>query len=448
MGCSARRILSLGVLSLGVSSLGVSSLVLLVLAGFCWLPVSAWADESAPNKIVSGDANIDGNLSLADVFALLNYLPRGQQLECFDAADVNDDGIVSDGDMWPLLVLVNRWGTTVTLPGAPYPQAGFDATEDGIDCRRGRRLLIGEGGDAEGAGGGDAEPDEAKPAADGPDEVEAKGTSEGGGVGNQLCDPVGYGSELEFIHFAPDDVPAFPGMEDIEVDIVFETVVGDVEALTLSIFAEPNYVTLESLEFTQKFLDDSFTNIGSVRTFDDPRAEGHLATSIAFDVTTGSKRLPETTLRRIASLRFSIDPNAPVGESIPILFQPYPGFDGLPEIPNEVVGGGRARIHERCGLSVRVVEPERFFVRGDADRNQRINLSDVVGILQYLFQGEAWVPPCLDAADTDDNGTVEVSDALYLTAFLFRKEAPPLPPFPLPGVDSMVPDRLDCVTTP
>ena len=40
------------------------------------------------------------------------------------------------------------------------------------------------------------------------------------------------------------------------------------------------------------------------------------------------------------------------------------------------------------------------FIRGDANDDGSPNLSDVVFILSYLFNGEK-VPRCLDAADTD-----------------------------------------------
>ncbi len=66
------------------------------------------------------------------------------------------------------------------------------------------------------------------------------------------------------------------------------------------------------------------------------------------------------------------------------------------------------------------------FRRGDADDNGAVQLTDAVGILNFLFAGgEA---TCVDAADADDNGTVQLTDAVYVLTFLFA--AGPAPPAP------------------
>ena len=77
----------------------------------------------------------------------------------------------------------------------------------------------------------------------------------------------------------------------------------------------------------------------------------------------------------------------------------------------------------------------RTFTRGDANSSGAIDLSDAVTILGYLFLGNA-SPPCLDAADVDDDATVSLADAIRLLLYLFQGGAPPLPPFPNPGRDT------------
>jgi hypothetical protein len=64
-------------------------------------------------------------------------------------------------------------------------------------------------------------------------------------------------------------------------------------------------------------------------------------------------------------------------------------------------------------------------------------------ILSYLFLGED-DPPCLDAADADDGGTVDITDALYILGYLFLGTAPPPPPATDPGPDP-TPDFLGCL---
>ena len=64
-------------------------------------------------------------------------------------------------------------------------------------------------------------------------------------------------------------------------------------------------------------------------------------------------------------------------------------------------------------------------------------------VLDFLFGGGGPPLSCLDAGDTNDNGSVDVADVVYLLAFLFSSGDPPPPPFPDPGPDP-TPDPLVC----
>ncbi|HLU50056.1 MAG TPA: hypothetical protein VK116_18290, partial [Planctomycetota bacterium] len=68
------------------------------------------------------------------------------------------------------------------------------------------------------------------------------------------------------------------------------------------------------------------------------------------------------------------------------------------------------------------------FRRGDANVDRRVDLSDAVLTLGYLFLGNSR-PDCLDAADVDDSGDLTISDAIRLLGFLFQSAPPP----PAPG---------------
>ncbi|OLE70212.1 MAG: hypothetical protein AUI36_04030 [Cyanobacteria bacterium 13_1_40CM_2_61_4] len=82
------------------------------------------------------------------------------------------------------------------------------------------------------------------------------------------------------------------------------------------------------------------------------------------------------------------------------------------------------------------------FVRGEVNGDGRVDLSDAVAILSYLFLGGK-APVCLDAADVNDNGNVDLSDSIFLLGHLFLgTPAPPLP-YPSPGQDP-TPDSLGC----
>lgn len=88
----------------------------------------------------------------------------------------------------------------------------------------------------------------------------------------------------------------------------------------------------------------------------------------------------------------------------------------------------------RTGTSLVLGDLGSRFIRGDADLNGTVNLSDAVYVLSALFLG-AGPLPCLDAADVNDVGRIDIADPIYLLRFLFLGGPPPLPPFPDPGVD-------------
>ena len=74
------------------------------------------------------------------------------------------------------------------------------------------------------------------------------------------------------------------------------------------------------------------------------------------------------------------------------------------------------------------------FIRGDANNNDVLDLTDAIAILDYLFQGGA-PPPVLKAADVNDDEAVNVSDPVYLLIHLFLGGKPPPHPYPIPGFD-------------
>lgn len=94
-------------------------------------------------------------------------------------------------------------------------------------------------------------------------------------------------------------------------------------------------------------------------------------------------------------------------------------------------------------LSFYLVSVSAFtFIRGDVDRNSRVELTDAVYILNYLFLGGS-EPECLDAADTNDDSRININDAVFLLNYLF-KGGKTLPlPYPERGMDSTW-DDLDC----
>ena len=59
-----------------------------------------------------------------------------------------------------------------------------------------------------------------------------------------------------------------------------------------------------------------------------------------------------------------------------------------------------------------------LFIRGDTDTNGRMELTDAIGIFNFLFiTGVA--PLCFDAADADDNAAIELTDGIRILNVLF-----------------------------
>lgn len=106
-----------------------------------------------------------------------------------------------------------------------------------------------------------------------------------------------------------------------------------------------------------------------------------------------------------------------------------------------VLSDGRESCAAICMAEVPFKVEDVPFIRGDADSSLRVNLTDGIQILRYLYQsGEL---DCLDAADVNDSGQIEIADAIYLLNFVFQSgEAIPAP-HPAAGVDP-TPDAIGC----
>ncbi|NRA75451.1 MAG: hypothetical protein HRU16_05865, partial [Planctomycetes bacterium] len=82
------------------------------------------------------------------------------------------------------------------------------------------------------------------------------------------------------------------------------------------------------------------------------------------------------------------------------------------------------------------------FIRGDANQDLTIDISDPIIVLDYLF-GSTLVLPCEDAADSNDDGYLDIADAIKVLQYLFGSGSAPAAPFPDPNFDT-TPDNLGC----
>ncbi len=87
------------------------------------------------------------------------------------------------------------------------------------------------------------------------------------------------------------------------------------------------------------------------------------------------------------------------------------------------------------------------FIRGDANLNGSVDISDGITTLEVIFLGKPQ-PGCDDAMDSNDDGEPDITDAIYTLTFLFVDSTqPPLPPYPGCGIDD-TPDPTTCDSYP
>ncbi len=111
----------------------------------------------------------------------------------------------------------------------------------------------------------------------------------------------------------------------------------------------------------------------------------------------------------------------------------------------------RAALHNLVVLDTNVVRPQlengkvtirKAFIRGDSNQDKRIDISDTVYSLGWIFLGTA-KPKCMDAADVNNDSRIDISDPIFELNYLFVGGPQPSSPFPVPGVDPDF-DTLDC----
>lgn len=90
---------------------------------------------------------------------------------------------------------------------------------------------------------------------------------------------------------------------------------------------------------------------------------------------------------------------------------------------------------------------ERPFIRGDANVDGRVDISDGIHTLRYLFLGGP-ISRCQDAAAARDSRTIDIGDAIVTFNFLFLSGPPLAPPGPFRCGDDPTPDTLSCVEYP
>ena len=125
--------------------------------------------------------------------------------------------------------------------------------------------------------------------------------------------------------------------------------------------------------------------------------------------------------------------------------------DGLPAVEWPAIDitasedGSRDPAHR---YTIRLVANTRAqdsvpFRRADINADGKIDISDPIAELNYLFLGGDPIP-CLDAADFNDDGALDITDPIAILGYLFQGPGGSVPePFTSCGSDP-TPDKLGC----
>ena len=154
---------------------------------------------------------------------------------------------------------------------------------------------------------------------------------------------------------------------------------------------------------------------------------------------------PKDTDVTLLNLRFRVRPEAPSGETTLAFIDGTRTPDG--GYWENMLGAGWWSMKPEQQISpiridalFRIVGDISIFVRGDANGDDKLDISDAVTVLGYLFIGRG-APDCSDAADANDDGFIDISDPIAILMSLFLSSGPLPPPSGKRGVDP-TPDNL------
>lgn len=138
--------------------------------------------------------------------------------------------------------------------------------------------------------------------------------------------------------------------------------------------------------------------------------------------------------RTVASVRYQSNPSVlifnPFGITSPVVFSTSVAD---PPVPNEVITDATLIVTDTAPGHVRFVPRERF-MRGDANDDGSVDISDVLELLDDIFEGD--VLACGDASDANDDDSVNIADAVHLLDYLFIGSVAIPAPFPSCSWDS------------
>ena len=159
---------------------------------------------------------------------------------------------------------------------------------------------------------------------------------------------------------------------------------------------------------------------------------------------------PTATFAKVFSMDFAIEDDAMCDHCLWLKFMDGLDGNGTPPVKNLVAIDFFSESPETLDCQV-CVEGEPEFIRGDCNFSGEImmgvNIADAAAQVGYFFlEGDQkFEAPCEKACDANDDGRLDASDVVFLLGYMFIPDSP-VPPAPgplFPGVDE-TPDDLTC----
>jgi hypothetical protein len=352
--------------------------------------------EPAPPGVdfLRGDFNADGRLSISDPLALRRYIFHGGPLfPCEEAGDFDASGQLDITDVVRGLNFLLLGGAP---PAAPYPEVGPGSAEDPLGC----------------------EAYEVEPPAASTDVID---------IGEAIA--------------APGQVVEIPVLITNEVEI---------EAVQLLLAYDDSLLEPEGISFTGSYYE-AVHGAAPFRSAS-PIEPGILAVGFIPELVEDQHAIPPGAGQLVFSILARVSPDAEPGTVIDLIPTNGPDGQGIgtARMRNELTHAGEARfiatLPETLPGRLQIVGDLAIFVRGDANDDGAVNISDPVHTLGHLFAGDASLD-CEDAADANDDGEVNISDPIATLGRLFLGDGFLPPPSRSPGVDPTR-DELGCRPQP
>ncbi len=108
---------------------------------------------------------------------------------------------------------------------------------------------------------------------------------------------------------------------------------------------------------------------------------------------------------------------------------------------------GRLIVADRHQARIQVFGFEKQFLRGECNDDDKVDVSDALCALNWLFVGTS-TPPCIAALNSNADEAVNISDAVWLLNYLFLGGPAPGEPFPECGQGTPEDRALGCETKP